>query len=201
MNNKNNLVDTILEFGIFMDECPLNFSYEDNSIQTKAQNIFYVDDGEYCKNNCNENYKKCWLKYFKEIERLRRKNQVKKTIVFDFDGVIHKGYKGWKDGSIYGEIDYELLAYINQLLKRYYVVISSNRPAEQIVEFMNKLKLIELKFEVFKKDLDKNMYWNKDNIIGVTNEKAVGILYIDDRAFRYNNINELINFMEGGKYE
>lgn len=30
----------------------------------------------------------------------------KKTIVFDFDGVIHKGYKGWKDGSIYGEIDY-----------------------------------------------------------------------------------------------
>lgn len=126
---------------------------------------------------------------------------MKKTIVFDFDGVIHKGYKGWKDGSIYGEIDYELLGYISQLLKRYYVVISSNRPAEQIVEFMNKLKLPELKFEVFKKDLDKNMYWNKDNIIGVTNEKAVGILYIDDRAFRYNNINELIKFMEGGKYE
>lgn len=125
---------------------------------------------------------------------------MKKTIVFDFDGVIHKGYKGWKDGSIYGEIDYELLGYISQLLKRYYVVISSNRPAEQIVEFMNKLKLPELKFEVFKKDLDKNMYWNKDNIIGVTNEKAVGILYIDDRAFRYNNINELIKFMEGGKY-
>lgn len=22
-----------------------------------------------------------------------------KTIVFDFDGVIHIGYKGWKDGS------------------------------------------------------------------------------------------------------
>ena len=125
---------------------------------------------------------------------------MKKTIVFDFDGVIHKGYKGWKDGSIYGEIDYELLGYISQLLKRFYVVISSNRPAEQIVEFMNKLKLPELKFEVFKKDLDKNMYWNKDNIIGVTNEKAVGILYIDDRAFRYNNINELIKFMEGGKY-
>ena len=125
---------------------------------------------------------------------------MKKTIVFDFDGVIHKGYKGWKDGSIYGEIDYELLGYISQLLKRYYVVISSNRPAEQIVEFMNKLKLPELKFEVFKKDLDKNMYWNKDNIIGVTNEKAVGILYIDDRAFRYNNINELIKFMEGVKY-
>lgn len=126
---------------------------------------------------------------------------MKKTIVFDFDGVIHKGYKGWKDGSIYGEIDFKLLGYISQLLKKYYIVISSNRPAKQIVEFMNKLELPELKFEIFKKDLGKNMYWNKDNVIGVTNEKAVGILYVDDRAFRYNNINEFINFMKGGKYE
>ena len=31
------------------------------------------------------------------------------------------------------------------------------------------------------------MYWNKDNIIGITNEKAIGILYIDDRAIYYNN--------------
>ena len=29
----------------------------------------------------------------------------RKTIVFDFDGVIHKGYDGWRDGSIYGELD------------------------------------------------------------------------------------------------
>ena len=44
-----------------------------------------------------------------------------------------------------------------------------------------------LKFEVFKKDMNKNMYWDKDFIIGVTNEKAVGILYVDDRGFRYDN--------------
>lgn len=41
----------------------------------------------------------------------------KKTLVFDFDGVIHKGYNGWKDGSIYGEIDFSLLAYIKELMK------------------------------------------------------------------------------------
>ena len=35
-----------------------------------------------------------------------------KTVVFDFDGVIHKGYNGWKDGSIYGTIDTELMSYI-----------------------------------------------------------------------------------------
>lgn len=111
----------------------------------------------------------------------------KKTIVFDFDGVIHTGYKGWKDGSIYGMIDYGLLNYIRELLHDYYVVISSNRPAQQIVDYLNKDPNVQLDFEVFKKDLKDNMYWNKDNIVGVTNEKAVGILYIDDRGFRYNN--------------
>lgn len=119
----------------------------------------------------------------------------KKTIVFDFDGVIHKGYKGWKDGSIYGEIDIELLNYMKELMKKYYVVISSNRPAVQIVDYLTDLDT-GIEFEVFKKDLDKNMYWNKDNIIGVTNEKAVGILYVDDRGYRYNNLEDLQEFIE-----
>ena len=117
----------------------------------------------------------------------------KKTIVFDFDGVIHKGYKGWKDGSIYGQIDYELLWYIKELMKDYYVVISSNRPAEQIVDFLNKDGNNPLDFEVFKKDMQGNMYWNKDNVVGVTNEKAVGIVYIDDRGYRYKNVADLID--------
>lgn len=108
----------------------------------------------------------------------------KKTIVFDFDGVIHLGYEGWKDGTIYGTINWRLLAYIRELLEDYYVVISTNRPAQQIVDYFKDLE--SLKFEVFKKDLDKNMYWEKDGIIGVTNEKAVGILYIDDRGYRYD---------------
>lgn len=120
----------------------------------------------------------------------------KKTIVFDFDGVIHKGYKGWKDGSIYGEIDYELLDYIKELMKKYYVVISSNRPATQIVEFMNNLNYKDLKFETYTKD--ESLYFEKDNIIGVTNEKAIGIIYVDDRAFKWeNNLNELKKLLEG----
>lgn len=120
----------------------------------------------------------------------------KKTIVFDFDGVIHKGYKGWKDGSIYGDIDYELLNYIKDLMLKFYVVISSNRPAEQIVNFLNKDPNISLDFEVFKKDMQGNMYWNKDNVVGVTNEKAVGIIYIDDRGYRYKGVTDLIHNLE-----
>lgn len=111
----------------------------------------------------------------------------KKTIVFDFDGVIHKGYKGWKDGSIYGEIDYELLNYIEELMNDYYIVISSNRPAVQIVAFLNNDEKCPIHCKVFKKDIYESMYWTEDNSVGVTNEKAVGILYIDDRGFRYDN--------------
>ena len=80
-------------------------------------------------------------------------------------------------------------------MRYYYIVISSNRPAKQIVEHMNKLNL-GVKFEIFNKDLKDNMYWNKDNVVGVTNEKAVGILYVDDRAFRYSNLDDLKEFME-----
>ena len=120
----------------------------------------------------------------------------KKTIVFDFDGVIHKGYKDWKDGSIYGEIDYELLNYIKELMKNYYIVISSNRPAEQIVEFLKNDCNNPLDFEIFKKDMQGNLYWNKDNVIGVTNEKAVGIIYIDDRGYRYTGLEDLIHNLE-----
>ena len=114
----------------------------------------------------------------------------KKTLVFDFDGVIHKGYEGWKDGSIYGKIDFSLLAYIKELMKDYYIVISSNRPSIQIVDYMTGLDC-GIEFEVFEKGLKNNMYWNKDNVIGVTNEKAVGILYIDDRAFEYHDLEGL----------
>ena len=63
------LVDTILSFSFFKEECPLNFSFEDNSKEDKAQNIFYSD--EYCENNCNDIYKDCWLKYFKELQKAK----------------------------------------------------------------------------------------------------------------------------------
>ena len=124
----------------------------------------------------------------------------KKTIVFDFDGVIHSGYRGYGDGSIYGKIDLDLLDYIKDLMKNYYIVISSNRPAEQIVKYMNDLNY-GIEFKVFNKDMDENMYWNDSNAIGVTNQKAVGWLYVDDRGFRYKNLEDLKKFIKEENYE
>ena len=124
----------------------------------------------------------------------------KKTIVFDFDGVIHSGYRGYRDGSIYGKIDLDLLDYIKELMKNYYIVISSNRPAEQIVKYMNDLDY-GIEFKVFNKDMDENMYWNDSYAIGVTNQKAVGWLYVDDRGFRYKNLEDLKKFIKEENYE
>lgn len=110
---------------------------------------------------------------------------MRKTVVFDFDGVIHKGYKGYKDGSIYGEIDDNLLDFIYELMKDFYVVISSNRDADQIVDFLNGYQN-KILFKIFDKDKN-NLYWKDKHAVGVTNQKAIGILYIDDRGYRYNS--------------
>lgn len=112
---------------------------------------------------------------------------MRKTVVFDFDGVIHKGYKGYKDGSIYGEIDDNLLDFIYELMKDFYVVISSNRDADQIVDFLNGYQN-KILFKRFDKDKN-NLYWKDKNAVGVTNQKAIGILYIDDHGYRYNSKN------------
>lgn len=63
------LINTILNFSFFKEECPLNFVFEDNSKEEEAQNIFYND--EYCANHCNDIYKDCWLKYFKELQKIK----------------------------------------------------------------------------------------------------------------------------------
>lgn len=69
LDENKKLINTILNFSFLKEECPLNFVFEDNSKEDKAQNIFYND--EYCENNCNDNYKDCWLKYFKELQKAK----------------------------------------------------------------------------------------------------------------------------------
>ncbi len=66
----NSIIDTMLEFSFFKEECPLNFGFGDEK-EEKAQDVFYEDD--YCEENCNDIYKKCWLKYFEKLQELKEK--------------------------------------------------------------------------------------------------------------------------------
>ena len=69
LDENKKLINTILNFSFFKEECPLNFGFETNSKEDKAQNVFYSD--EYCENNCNSIDKDCWLKYFKELQKTK----------------------------------------------------------------------------------------------------------------------------------
>ena len=44
------LIDTILNWNIFKNECPMNFGYDEETNEDKAQDVFYKDD-DYCENN------------------------------------------------------------------------------------------------------------------------------------------------------
>lgn len=70
----NNIIDTMLEFNFFKEECPLNFGFGDEK-EEKAQDVFYEDN--YCEENCNDIYKKCWLKYFEKLQELKENNNEK----------------------------------------------------------------------------------------------------------------------------
>lgn len=116
-----------------------------------------------------------------------------KSLIFDFDGVIHKGYKGYRDGSIYGEIDKELVKWIKELRsKGVHVCIMSNRDSKQIVEFMNKWceeNKVGLRFMK-----TGELFWNScgsSDLVGVTNRKVAGMLYVDDKGYRYEGVEKL----------
>lgn len=108
----------------------------------------------------------------------------KKTIVFDFDGVIHKYSKGYQGESIYDEPNQNVIKVINQLrYMNYEVVIVSTR--------CNTLQGIEA----------IKMWLDKYNIIvdKVCKEKPPALVYIDDRAIKFdpkadNLLDQIINF-------
>lgn len=109
----------------------------------------------------------------------------KKTIVFDFDGVIHSYISGWKgvdvipDPPVYG-----MREALHQLcIKGYEIVIVSTRASSPegtaaMVDWLDKY--------------DFNQCYDR-----ITAEKAPAICYIDDRAIRFDgNVKKMMSDIE-----
>lgn len=109
----------------------------------------------------------------------------KKTIAIDFDGVIHRYSKGWlKDGpSIYDPpVDGAFQAIEKLRNKGYEIVIFTARPESQHIE------ILEWCVE------QAETYGLVFDDIAVTNIKPRAAVYIDDRAIRFTNWKDILNY-------
>lgn len=95
---------------------------------------------------------------------------MRKTIVFDFDGVIHKYSNGWQDGKIYDEPVEGIKDLINELHKDFdiYVVTTRARELSQQLAVEEYLQKHEIEYDC------------------VTSIKVPAQMYIDDRGICFN---------------
>lgn len=104
-----------------------------------------------------------------------------RTLAIDFDGVIHRYSKGWYDDTCYDPPMDGAFEAIMRLRKRgYEVYVLTARNPEQVKEWFKK-------------------WWREDNgcvgeIPEITNTKRPAIAYIDDRAVRFTNWTDMLNY-------
>lgn len=130
-----------------------------------------------------------------------------KTIAIDFDGVIHKYSKGWHDGTCYDEPVEGVFDAISHFFRcGYSVFIFSTRKPKEIKKWIDKY-IMETTFVRgdatqdpgpdfdyptygFKSEIISmfTKFWNKKNVLGITRRKLPALVYVDDRALKFNGV-------------
>lgn len=108
----------------------------------------------------------------------------KKTVAVDFDGVIHKYSNGWQDGAIYDEPVEGAIDALNELTNSDILLVIYSTRADSA----------QAKLEM-RKWLDKQGF-NAAATIEITNKKPKAIIYIDDRAIRFTNWKDMLNYLK-----
>lgn len=113
----------------------------------------------------------------------------RKTIAIDFDGVIHNAYKGWGDGTCYGDPLPGSIEAIQKLAEKYDIVIftAKAKPDRPLVNGKTGVLLVEEWFE---------KYGILKYISSVTSEKPRAELYVDDNGYRFQNWGDTLKFVE-----
>jgi hypothetical protein len=105
-------------------------------------------------------------------------NRREQTLAIDFDGVIHRYSKGYEDGSIYDPPMFGAAEGISNLIDAgYKIVIHTSRTGED-----NKIREW-LRANRIRDDLE------------ITNNKIHALLYVDDKAYRFNGWDLLVRHL------
>lgn len=101
-----------------------------------------------------------------------------RNVCIDFDGVIHNNYDGFGDGTIYGNLIDGAKDAIQDLSKKYNIIIFTAK-AKQDRPLVNGKTGTELVWEWLE------MHGLDEHISEVTAEKPRALVYIDDKALRF----------------
>jgi hypothetical protein len=111
------------------------------------------------------------------------------TVAVDFDGVIHAYRRGWEDGSIYDEPLPGALDALRRLMADYAVFVHTTRDPQTVADWLaaRDVPAVTLHDLRAREGLHVNVgtFWNRRDVILVTDRKLPAIAYIDDRAIRF----------------
>lgn len=111
-----------------------------------------------------------------------------KTLAIDFDGVIHRYSKGFKNGKIYDNPVEGVKKAIDKLKNKGYKIIIFTTRLNPMFDDVNRgVRDVKQNIEEW---LDKHeIYYDE-----LTNNKPPAIAYIDDRGIRFTNWKDILNY-------
>lgn len=112
------------------------------------------------------------------------------TIAVDFDGVIHAYSKGWNDGKIYDVPLHNAFFALDRLMLQDSVFIHTARKPSSVARWIERKSSYTIECTTW---LPRTWYarrkpfWNTRGLLLVTDRKFPATVYIDDRAYRFEN--------------
>jgi hypothetical protein len=121
-----------------------------------------------------------------------------KTIAIDFDGVIHAYSKGWRDGSIYDEPMRGAFDAIRSLMGQGIAVfVHTTRPPKPVARWIEQRTGYGIECTTQVHPLPwKRTFWNQTGVLLVTQKKLPAVVYIDDRALRFESWPQALEDLE-----